>query len=169
MDAVIQPTRWQKWRQKPVWERWLLGSLYSVLTAFALLFVSLCVAWSVAWPIPSLLRVSHITYIKFPPGSVLVAGYDLNGGPSEYVGAKVRMPASAVSTFLSSPNIQGLTETRNGHVNPADYPELAGHGWDLTHMRHFRQAIYADGSFTEVLVDLDDPQWATVYVDYDEP
>lgn len=169
MNAVIRPTRGQRWRQKPAWKNWLLGSLYSVVALPVLLFVGLCVAWSVAWPIPSLLRVSHITYIKFPLGSMLVAGYDWNCGPSELVGAKVRMPASVVSAFLSSPNIWNLTETYNGRVNPAQYPELAGHGWDLTHIRHFRQADFSDGSFTQVLVDLDDPQWATVYVDYDEP
>jgi len=158
-----------KMATKACMEKWLLGLLYSLVALFVLFFVSLYVAWSVAWPVPSLMRVSHITCIRFPPGSVLVAGYDRNCGPSELVGAKVRVPASAVPAFLASPNIWNLTKTYNGRVDPARYPELAGHGWNLIHIHHFCQASFSDGSISQILVDLDDPQWATVYADYDEP
>ena len=117
-------------------------------------------------------EVQEITALSFPAGANLLDGECL-GGWNPYLVAVVSLPASDVDVFLSQPLLReqlqsSSNELARGAASPDFGPVFARRGWHVERVRDFLSASLSieQQPLTEVivLVDLDRPLLATVYV-----
>jgi len=116
-------------------------------------------------------EVTAVTSLAFPPGSQLLDG-EHQGGMNPYLIAKIALPRSEVQRFLAQSTFEG--RVNDGQWDPSSWGlysqswELSGRQWDVESIVHFLAAWGHPGDYlneyVHVIVDLDDPGSATLYL-----
>ena len=112
-------------------------------------------------------EVTAVTSLAFPPGSQLLDGEHL-GGMNPYLFAKIALPRSEVQRFLAQSPFEGRVSDRDWGPFIWDLYSLCGRPWDMESIDHFLAAWGHPGDnsmeYVNVIVDLDDPDSATLYL-----
>jgi len=116
-------------------------------------------------------EVTAVTSLAFPPGSQLLEG-EHQGGMNPYLWAKIALPRSEVRRFLAQSPFEGRTSSTQWGPHVWDLYgqpwELSGRQWYLESIVHFLAAWGQPGDNSmervNVIVDLDDPGSATLYL-----
>jgi len=119
--------------------------------------------------ITDLQQVKDRTHLTFPPNAVLEDGYEQGAFMSYWFIARVRLPYPQVRSFLNQSVSHGDWQTQE-----IDYPFQNGfhfmreHQWPIPNPKKFKSArfegISDPASGCSVLVDLDNPQTAVIFL-----
>jgi hypothetical protein len=118
----------------------------------------------------SLSEVARKSSVRFPAGALLLDG-EFQGGLSQYIVAKVSMPAAEVRQFAAQPIFSrkgNLSGTDRAFTN-ADEPAMVDRGWNPDACKRFlsgRGTTIGAPEFVRVVIDLDDSKTAIVYLEW---
>lgn len=114
-------------------------------------------------------HASYVTDIRFPAGSRCERVYgkwllDRTG----ILIAKVEMSRADFDAFRRQKGM-GAWSPADAEIRQSSVREFLPRGWDTRGVQDLRHAHFSNGSFTNVVADLDAPDVVRVYVHYDEP
>ena len=118
--------------------------------------------------ITDLQRVKDITRLTFPPNAVLEDGYERDGLSCWFI-ARVRMPYPQVRSFLTQSLRHGDWQTQQiDYQFQNGFHWMRQQHWPIPDPQKFKsarfEAIPDPASGCSVLVNLDNPQTAVVYI-----
>jgi hypothetical protein len=136
--------------------------------------------------VANLTELERLTEIKFPPEARL-AEAEFRDGWHYIITAKVVMPKAEATSFLHQPALsdggdyhdeRAFAEISSLHKGAEPISSLKAHDWDLSRIRHYNATAFYPTATTprspyprvgvgSLVVDMDAPDTATVYMFYD--